>query len=96
MIPDTGVVMGPSLGPTRDRPGPGHFFKARARILGKGPGSTQAWARLFEKGLKNWRFYSVKIRGPSRLGLGSSSTFKARARPGLDFLGLDPSLYRGP
>ena len=51
--------MGPSLGPAR----------ARARILGKGPGSTQARARLFEKGLENWSFYSVKIRGPSRLGL---------------------------
>ena len=29
--------------------------------------------------------------GPG-LGLGSRSTFKARDRPGIDFLGLDPSL----
>ena len=53
---------------------------------------AQARARLFEKGPENWSFYVVKIRGSSRLGLGSSSTFKARARPGLVFLGLDPSL----
>ena len=49
--------MGPSLGPARARPWPGHFFKARARILGKGPGSGST----FEKGLENRSFYSVKI-----------------------------------
>ena len=37
------------------------------QLLEKGPGSIQA--RLFEKCLENWSFYSVKIRGPSRLGL---------------------------
>ena len=59
----------------------------------------------FEKGLENWDFYVVKIQarqgsgsnfceGPG-LGLGSRSIFKARDRPGIDFLGLDPSLVVG-
>ena len=39
------------------------------QLLEKGPGSIQAQAWLFEKCLENWSFYSVKIRGPSRLGL---------------------------
>ena len=87
------------------RPGPGSararlFFRDRARNFEKGPCSTQAWDRFFEKGLENWDFYVVKkearqgsgsnfCEGPG-LGLGSRSIFKARDRPGIDFLGLDP------
>ena len=64
-----GLVMGPSLGSARARPGPAFFWKAQARQFEKGPGSTQALARLFEKGPENCCFYVVKIRGSSRLGL---------------------------
>ena len=60
---------------------------------------AQAWARLFEKGPENWSFYRVKIKGSGstfpegpKVERGSSSTFIVRARPGLVFLGLDPSL----
>ena len=94
--------MGPSPGPARARPGPVHFFRDRARNFEKGPSSTQARDRFLEKGLENWDFYVVKkeahqgsgsnfCKGPG-LGLGSRSIFKARDRPGIDFLGLDPSL----
>ena len=94
--------MGPSPGPARARPGPVHFSRDRARNFEKGPSSTQARDRFLEKGLENWDFYVVKIQarqgsgsnfceGPG-LGLGSRSIFKARDRPGIDFLGLDPSL----
>ena len=94
--------MGPSPGPARARPGPVHFSRDRARIFEKGPSSTQARDRFLEKGLENWDFYVVKIQarqgsgsnfceGPG-LGLGSRSIFKARDRPGIDFLGLNPSL----
>ena len=95
--------MGPSPGLARARPGPVHFSRDRARIFEKGPSSTQARDRFLEKGLENWDFYVVKIQahqgsgsnfceGPG-LGLGSRSIFKARDQPGIDFLGLDPSLY---
>ena len=97
-----GLVMGPRPGPARARPGPVHFSRDRARIFEKGPSSTQARDRFLEKGLENWDFYVVKIQarqgsgsnfceGPG-LRLGSRSIFKARDRPGIDFLGLDPSL----
>ena len=96
------IVMGPSPGPAWARPEPFHFSRDRARIFEKGPSSTQARDRFLEKGLENWDFYVVKIQarqgsgsnfceGPG-LGLGSRSIFKARDRPGIDFLGLDPSL----
>ena len=81
--------MGLSPGPARARPGPVHFSRDQARC--------------FEKGLENCDFYVVKkearqgsgsnfCEGPG-LGLGSRSIFKARDRPGIDFLGLDPSLF---
>ena len=102
VLKDLLIVMGPSPGPARARPGPVHFSRDRARIFEKGPSSTQARDRFLEKGLENWDFYVVKIQarqgsgsnfceGPG-LGLGSRSIFKARDRPGIDFLGLDPSL----
>ena len=94
--------MGPTLGPARALPGPAHSYRDRARNFEKGSSSTQARDRFFEKGLENWDFYVVKkearqgsgsnfCEGPG-LGLGSRSIFKARDRPGIDFLGLDPSL----
>ena len=94
--------MGPSPGPAWAQPGPIHFSRDRARNFEKGPSSTQARDRFFEKGLENWDFYVVKkearqgsgsnfCEGP-RLGLGSRLIFKARDQPGIDFLGLDPSL----
>ena len=61
------LVMGPSPGPARAWPGPVHFSRDRARNFEKGPSSTQARDRFFEKGLENWDFYVVKNRGPSRL-----------------------------
>ena len=61
--------MGPSPGSARARPGPVCFFRDRAQNFEKGPGSTQARDRFFEKGLENWDFYVVKNRGPSRLGI---------------------------
>ena len=80
--------MGPSPGPARARPGPVHFSRDQARC--------------FEKGLENCDFYVVKKEARqgsgwnfcegARLGLGSRSIFKARDRPGIAFLGLDPSL----
>ena len=95
--------MGPSPGPARARPGPVFFSRDRARNFEKGPSSTQARDRFFEKGLENWDFYVVKkeahqgsgsnfCEGPG-LGLGSRSIFKARDGTGIDFLGLDPSLF---
>ena len=54
--------MGPSPGPARARPGPVHFSRDRARNFEKGPSSTQARDRFFEKGLENWDFYVVKKR----------------------------------
>ena len=51
------LVMGPSLGPARARPGPGHFFRARARILGKGLGSGPARARCQSPGALEGLFY---------------------------------------
>ena len=97
------IVMGPSPGPARAWPGPVHFSRDRARNFEKGPSSTQARDRFFEKGLENWDFYVVKkearqgsgsnfCEGPG-LGLGSRSIFKARDWPGIDFLGLNPSLH---
>ena len=59
------LVMGPS--PGLARPGPIPFSRDRARNFEKGPSSTQAGDRFFEKGLENWDFYVVKNRGPSRL-----------------------------
>ena len=55
---------------------------------------------FFEKGQENWDFYVVKkeafqgsgsdfFEGP---GLGSRSIFKAQDQPGINFLGLNPSL----
>ena len=44
---------------------PGFFGGLRLDISRR----AQARAQLFEKGLENWSFYGVKIRGPSRLGL---------------------------
>ena len=96
--------MGPSPGPARARPGPVHFSRDWAQNFEKGPSSTQARDRFLEKGLENWDFYVVKLEarqgsgsnfceGPG-LGLGSRSIFKARDRPGIDFLGLDPSLMK--
>ena len=96
--------MGPSPGPARARPGPVHFSRDRARNFEKGPSSTQARDRFFEKGLENWDFYVVKNRGPSRLEIEllwrAWARLKidiqgfglARDRPGIDFLGLNPSL----
>ena len=49
------LVMGPSPGPVRARPGSVHF-------LGLGH-------KIFEKGIENLSFYEVKGRGPSRLRL---------------------------
>ena len=63
------IVMGPSPGPARARPGPVHFSRDRARNFEKGPSSTQARDRFFEKGLENWDFYVVKNTGSSRLGI---------------------------
>ena len=63
------LVMGPRPGLAHARPGACPFFRAWAQNFEKGPDSTQARARLFEKGLENLRFYEVKSRGPSRLGL---------------------------
>ena len=94
--------MGPSPGPARARPGPVHFSRDWARNFEKGLSSTQARDRFFEKGLENWDFYVVKkearqgsgssfCEGPG-IGLGSRSIFKARDWPGIEFLGLDPSL----
>ena len=94
--------MGPSQGLAQARPGPVHFSRDWARNFEKGLSSTQARDRFLEKGLENWDFYVVKkearqgsgsnfCEGPG-LGLGSRSIFKARDRPGIDFLGLDPSL----
>ena len=60
-------MMGPSPGPARARPGPVFFFRDRARNFEKGPGSTQARDRFFEKGLEIWDFYVVKNGGSSRL-----------------------------
>ena len=82
--------------------GSAFFGGALDRYFEKGPGLIQARAWLFEKGPENWSFYGVKIEahqgsgstfseGP-KLGPGSSLTLKARAQPGLIFLGLDPSL----
>ena len=80
-----GLVMGPSPGPARARPGPVHFSRDRARIFEKGPSSTQARDRFLEKGLENWDFYVVKIQARqgsglvrdqySRLGIGPGSIF---------------------
>ena len=61
------IVMGPSPGPARARPEPVHFSRDLARNFEKGPSSTQARDRFFEKGLENWDFYVVKNRGSSRL-----------------------------
>ena len=61
--------MGPSPGPAQARPGPVFFFRDRARNFEKGPGSTQARDRFFEKGLEIWDFYVVKNRGSSRLDI---------------------------
>ena len=61
------IVMGPSPGSARARPGPVYFFRDRARKFEKGPGSTQARDRFFEKGLEIWDFYVVKNGGSSRL-----------------------------
>ena len=70
------LVIGPSPGPAPERPEPVHFLGLRLKILRRtqtwprlNPGSTQAEAQLFEKGLENWSFYEVKIRGLSRLRL---------------------------
>ena len=62
-------MIGLSPSPAHAQPEPIHFFRAWAQNFEKGPDSTQARARLFEKGLENLRFYEVKSRGPSRLGL---------------------------
>ena len=63
------LVMGPSPGPARARPGPVLFSRDRARNSKKGPSSTQARDRFLEKGLENWDFYVVKNTGSSRLGI---------------------------
>ena len=63
------IVMGPSPGPARARPGPVLFSRDRARNSKKGPSSTQARDRFLEKGLENWDFYVVKNTGSSRLGI---------------------------
>ena len=63
----TEVVMGLSPGLARDRPRPIHFFRDWARKFEKGPGSTQARDRFFEKGLEIWDFYVLKNGGSSRL-----------------------------
>ena len=60
---DVRVVMGPSPGPARARPGPVHICRDRARNFEKGSSSTQARDQFFEKGLENWDFYVVKNRG---------------------------------
>ena len=60
--------MGLSL--AQARPGPVHFSRDRARNFEKGPGSTQARDRFFEKGLENWNFYVVKNRLLLHLGSG--------------------------
>ena len=61
------LVMGPSPGQALAPPRPVPFSRDWARNFEKGPSSTQAWDRFFEKGLENWDFYVVKNRGPSRL-----------------------------
>ena len=63
------LVMGPSPGPARARPGPVLFSRDRARIFEKGPSSTQARDRFLEKGLENSDFYVVENTGSSRLGI---------------------------
>ena len=57
------LVMGPSPGPARARPGPVHFLGIGLKILRR----AQAQDQFFEKGLEIWDFYVVKNRGLSRL-----------------------------
>ena len=79
------LVMGPRPGLARARPGACPFFRAWAQNFEKGPDSTQARARHLEKGLENLRFYEVKSRGPSRLGLDFVWRAWAWAQLELDF-----------
>ena len=81
------LVMGPSPGPARARPGPVHFSRDRARNFEKGPSSTQARDRFLEKGLENWDFYVVKNTGSSRLGIELLWRAWARARLEIDIQG---------
>ena len=81
------LVMGPSPGSARARPGPVCFFRDRARNFEKGPGSTQARDRFFEKGLEIWDFYVVKNGGSSRLEIELLWRAWARARLEIDFQG---------
>ena len=62
--------MSPSPGPAWAQPGPIHFSRDGARNFEKGPSSTQARDRFFEKGLENWDFYVVKKE--ARQGSGSN------------------------
>ena len=66
---DYRIVMGPSSGPARARPGPIHFSRDRAWNFKKDPSLTQARDWFFEKGLENWDFYVVKNTGLLRLGI---------------------------
>ena len=86
-------------------PGPSIFIGIGLEILRRAqarPRLGKAWDQFFEKGPENWDFYVVKkearqgsglnfCEGPG-LGLGSRSIFKAQDWPGINLLGLDPSL----
>ena len=79
--------MGPSPGAAQARPGPVHFSRDLAWNFEKGPSSTQARDRFFEKGLEIWDFYVVKNRGPPRLEIKLLWRAWARAWLKMDFQG---------
>ena len=63
------IVVGPSLVLTPARPKPVHFLDFRLEFLGKDQALFRPWLEFWRRVFKIGAFISVKISGPSILGL---------------------------